>query len=127
MEHLTPEQNLVTFKLAQNYLNKGGTYRIALPDKNNPDPAYQSGTKPGGSDEGSHDHKLFFSLEDYKQLLKDTSFTLTPLEYYDNKGQFHFVDFDNSLGYISRSKKNNFHYPPIPNYSSLIFDLKIPV
>ena len=123
-EHLTIEQNEIALKFAQMYLNANGTIRIAIPDKNNQDVSYQNGTKINGSDIGADDHKLFFNIDDYTKLIKKTKFEIKPLEYFDSNNQFQIISYTDNDGYVIRSKKNNFHYSPIPNYTSLIFDLK---
>lgn len=124
-EHLSIEQNKAVLKLAQNYLKPDGNFRIAIPDKNNPDRLYQDGTRPGGSDTGADDHKIFLSFNEYARLVKETNFKIQPLEYFDEDHVFHAHDFNNAAGHVLRSKKNKYIYAPIPNYTSLIFDLKL--
>ena len=124
-EHLTFEQNKKALLLAQKYLAENGTIRIAVPDRNNMDELYQKGVRVGGTDIGASDHKVFFNLYDYEELLKETRFKITPLEYFDRNNVLKVIDYNDASGFVLRSKKNKYHYAPIPNYSSLIIDLNL--
>lgn len=122
-EHLTKEQIIMALTLAHKYMSDTGVFRIAIPDRNNKDSLYQEATKPGGTGPGADDHKVFLNIHDCEELAKATSFRILPLEYFDNDSSFHFVDFDSDKGDVTRSRKNNYHYEPVPKYTSLIFDL----
>lgn len=124
LEHLQLNEIKLALGFSQQFLKPEGVFRIAIPDKNNPDPLYQAGTKINGNDIGADDHKVFLNLRDIEALCQSLSFQVIPLEYYDNHGRFHFNSYDDTAGLIKRSHKNQFRYPPIPNYSSLIVDLK---
>lgn len=127
LEHLSQEQITTALKMARQYLKAGGTFRVAIPDKNNTSPVYQEATKPGGSGPGAHDHKVFLSLYDCINLANTTGFDLVPLEYFDDQNQFHYTEFDELAGEIQRSRQKNYHYSEVPGYTSLIFDLKAPI
>lgn len=120
LEHLTESQVDTFLKLATSKLKPGGRIRIAVPDKNHPNPSYIEHVKPGGSGPGADDHKSFWSIDMYEQLAQKFNLQFAPIEYFDPEGNFTFSEFDNSQGIINRSggrsKNEN-------EYSSLIVDL----
>lgn len=123
LEHLSYTEIKVALHHAAQYLEKGAVFRLAVPDKHNPDTLYKEGTKPGGKDIGAHDHKVFLGLEDFDQLTEAFYYHERGLEYFDPEGKFHEVPYTDENGRIVRSNKHRFTYPPIPAYSSLIVDL----
>lgn len=123
LEHLHLNQIKKALQLSSLYLKSKGIFRIAIPDKNNPDPLYQAGTKVGGTDIGAHDHKVFLNKQDIESICHNLPFKIQFLEYYDESGKFHSTEYNTQAGLIKRSHQQQFHYTPIPNYSSLIFDL----
>jgi predicted SAM-dependent methyltransferase len=123
LEHLTREQILTTLKLARKFLKESGVFRIAIPDKNNPDPTYRDATRPGGNGPGADDHKVFLSHNDFIELAQKTSFKLLPLEYFDSEHKFHFTEYGIENGIVQRSKQQNYTYDKYPAYTSLVIDL----
>ncbi len=63
-------------------------------------------TEPGGLEPGADDHKEFYSLYDFQKLAKECGYSIQPIEYFDDNGQFHFTRDDWENGYISRSAYN---------------------
>ncbi len=101
-EHLTYRQVDIALSLIYKYLKPGGTFRCAVPDAFHPSQAYWDWVKPGSI---SSDHKTFWDYKSFGNLMKRHGFKVEELEYYDESGEFHFQDFDDSVkGPIERSK-----------------------
>ena len=97
--------------------------RIAVPDGFHKDKVYIDLVKPGGFGEGADDHKQLFN---YKTLIKKFGahgFIGKPVEYWDEKQQFHQGYTNDNLGYVMRSFINDERNAnKKPNYTSLIVD-----
>jgi predicted SAM-dependent methyltransferase len=120
LEHLSVEENRVALKSALKYLKPGGRFRIAVPDGNRRDAYYRAAVAPPVDG-----HKVIFNLQSLTALLGETGFVVRPLEYLDDKEEFHTVEWNSEDGHISRSarhdrqenfKKGEFYY------TSLIVD-----
>lgn len=113
-EHLTPDESIQAARNIFKALKHGGYWRIAVPDKNNPDIAYHDFNKPGGKNkftaqlQGFPDHKVFYNLRTLTALLHNVGFRVLPREWYDDTGRFHKMPWHQSDGYILRSSANNF-------------------
>ncbi len=122
-EHLTPEQAGIGNKNIYEYLKSGGRLRIAVPDGYNPNEDYINHVKPGGVGPGADDHKLLYNYELLKSSLEKVGFKVELVEYWDEKGKFHFIDWDTTYGKVIRSRR----FDPRNeggklNYTSLIVD-----
>lgn len=123
-EHLTFEQGLLAAKNCYERLKDGGRLRIAVPDGNHPNPYYIKWVKPGGYGDAADDHKELYTYSKLEKLLKEAGFSqIKKLEYFDEIGNFHYVDWKNEDGYIKRSRENdprNWNNKEV--YTSLIID-----
>jgi predicted SAM-dependent methyltransferase len=122
-EHLSDEDtrlaNLNCFK----YLKQGGILRLAVPDGFNPDPAYLDYVRPGGSGPGADDHKVLYNYKLMKERLEKAGFKVTLLEYFDEHGKFHFTDWSDEGGRITRSRRyDSRNKDGKLGYTSLIVD-----
>ncbi|AFY72033.1 hypothetical protein Pse7367_3810 (plasmid) [Thalassoporum mexicanum PCC 7367] len=122
-EHLPPEEadqaNANCFK----FLRSGGWLRLAVPDGLHPDPAYIELVRPGGTGDGSDDHKVLYDWRSLSASLEKAGFKINLLEYWDENGEFHYQDWSSEQGHIRRSKR----YDPRNQdgsltYTSLIID-----
>lgn len=122
-EHLAPENGLIAAKRCFQYLKPGGYLRVAVPDGYNPDPKYIEWVKPGGVGSFSYDHKVLYNYETFRGLFKKAGFKVNLLEYFDQEGRFHFVEWDPDEGTILRSRRfDERNKNGNLNYTSIILD-----
>ena len=122
-EHLTKSQIHAAFANIYMLLKPGGYIRIAVPDGCHRDRNYIDMVKPGGSGDGSDDHKHLFDCTSLSTLLEKAGFTVQPLEWFDQEGIFHRNEWKGQDGYISRSSENDTRNIKKPlSYTSLIVD-----
>ncbi|WP_223151245.1 class I SAM-dependent methyltransferase [Chitinophaga varians] len=122
-EHLTYEQGLIGARTCYRYLKPGGYLRIAVPDGFHPNADYINIVKPGGTGWGADDHKVLYTYKLMTQLLTDAGFTVKPLEYYDENGEFHFNEWNKSDGMVHRSiRYDERNVDGKPVYTSIIID-----
>jgi predicted SAM-dependent methyltransferase len=121
LEHLTVEDVKTSLTLAKKYLHKNGMVRIAVPDKNHPNPAYIEYVRPGGSGSGADDHKSFWNYFDFAALLQSLGFSYSLQEYYDEKGNLVLGELNHERGIIGRTARNK-EDGQTDDYSSLIID-----
>lgn len=121
-EHITYTDALTALKNCYQFMEKGGSIRIAVPDGFHPNPDYIDMVKPGGYGNGSDDHKLLYDYKKLKQVLEDAGFRTQLLEYHDENRQFHFNEWKSEDGHIIRSKRFDKRFNEPLNYSSLIID-----
>lgn len=121
-EHISYEDAIAGLKNCFQFMEKGGTIRIAVPDGFHPNPDYINMVKPGGYGWGSDDHKLLYDYQSLSAALEAAGFTVRLLEYYDENGKFHYNDWQSEEGHVMRSMRydKRFHEPL--GYSSLIID-----
>lgn len=127
-EHLTDEEAEIANRNCFNNLKRTGVFRIAVPDGFHPDQSYIEATKPGGSGDGAQDHKIHYNYRIMKERLEQAGFKVKLLEYWDEQGNFHAVDWTDEGGRVRRSKR----YDPRNvdgklNYTSLIIDAVKPL
>ena len=79
--------------------------RIAVPDAFHPDSQYIDYVRPGGAGPGAEDHKIFYEYKILREILEETGFKVDLLEYWDEKGVFHFRKWNSENGHICRSKR----------------------
>ena len=127
-EHVLEHLDDITLKQSLSNINTflvtSGSFRIAVPDGYHSDLNYIEQVKPGGTGNGSDDHKHLFTYQTLSQLLTENGFQASLVEYWDEKGQFHSNYKNNDeLGYIKRSLINDQRNSDNnPNYTSLIID-----
>lgn len=122
-EHIPDEETRLSNQNCYDWLAKGGRIRIAVPDGNNPDKDYIEHVRVGGSGIGADDHKILYTYDVMKSRLEKAGFRVELLEYWDENGQFHYVDWTDEGGHIRRSRR----YDPRNQdgklgYTSLIVD-----
>lgn len=123
-EHLRPDEVATALKLFRPYMKPASNIRIAVPDKNHPNPEYIEHTRPGGSGPGADDHKSFWDIDSFGKLAEKCGFEIAPLEYYTTSGELVINEMNPENGKIQRSARNQLK-SPIKNYSSLIIDLRL--
>lgn len=121
-EHISYADALTALKNCYQFMEKGGSIRIAVPDGFHPNKDYIDMVKPGGHGEGAHDHKLLYDYKQLSKVLQDAGFETTLLEYYDEQQQFHFNDWNSEDGHIIRSRRFDKRFNEPLGYSSLIVD-----
>jgi predicted SAM-dependent methyltransferase len=122
-EHLSEEDSEIANRNIFKNLKIGGRFRIAVPDGYNPDPDYIEYVKPGGYGAGAHDHKRLYNYTSLKEDLEKIGFKVNLLEYWDESGNFNFIEWDVNLGKVIRSKRfDSRNENGKLNYTSLIVD-----
>jgi predicted SAM-dependent methyltransferase len=104
-EHLTGEEALLGAELCYRYIKPGGYLRVAVPDGNHPDPQYIEWVKPGGSGAGADDHKILYTYRSLGKLFERAGFEVRLLEYFDERGKFHYREWSPDQGLVHRSKR----------------------
>ena len=122
-EHITPADAAIAARNAFEFLRPGGRFRLAVPDGLHPDPAYIEYVRPGGTGAGADDHKILYTYRTMTESLEQAGFKVVLLEYWDERGKFHFSEWSKKAGFIERSKR----YDPRNqdgslSYTSLIVD-----
>ena len=104
-EHLTHQQAESALAICKDYLIAGGYLRIAVPDGFHPDERYINQAKPGGYGAGAGDHIVLYNYKTLRRLIEKVGFQSKLLEWYDQEGKFHFVDWQPKTGFILRSSR----------------------
>ena len=112
IEHLWPEEAEAALRNFHRYLKKGGRVRIAVPDANNPSPAYQQHSRPGGPWQWfarlvhyspfEPMHKTHWDFQSLCALLSRTGFKPVLLEWFDAAGRFHHNPWRKEDGEVRR-------------------------
>ena len=122
-EHLSDSDTELANKNCFNFLKKNGVLRLAVPDGFNPDKKYIEYVRPGGNGIGADDHKILYNYKIMKNRLEKIGFEVELLEYWDEFGKFHFIDWSNDGGRVERSKRYDLRNKNgILGYTSLIVD-----
>lgn len=121
-EHLTINESEISLSNCYKYLKNNGKIRIAVPDGYFPDNQYIEEVKPGGSGDGSYDHKILYNYETLSNLLEKVGFHIQLLEYFNNSGKFNKINWDINDGYIFRSLDYDHRNKNGIKYTSLIID-----
>jgi len=122
-EHLTDKDTALANANSFKFLKKDGVLRLAVPDGYHPDKNYIDYVKPGGHGDGADDHKIFYKYKIMKELLESVGFQVNLLEYWDEQGKFHFNEWTDEGGRISRSKRyDERNQAGELKYTSLIVD-----
>lgn len=106
IEHLSLDELHRVFAHARRYLKAGGIFRIAVPDAFHPSRYYYNLVKPGGW-ETPIEHKLFLDHEMLARIAEQSGYQIRLLEYFDESGVFHKVDYSPDDGSIQRCATNN--------------------
>lgn len=104
-EHLESGDGLAAARRCCRYLRPGGHLRIAVPDGLHPDPAYIEHVRPGGTGPGADDHRVLYTYRTLEALLAQAGLIVRPLEYFDEAGTFHAVDWNPADGLVRRSRR----------------------
>ena len=94
-----------------------------MPDGYNPNKEYIESVKPGGTGKGANDHKILYNYRIISDYFHKTGFKTKLLEYWDESGRFHYINWEEENGFITRSRR----YDPRNKkgsleYTSLIID-----
>lgn len=100
-EHLDEDEGLTAARTCYSFLAPGKHIRIAVPDAFKPDPEYHELCKVGGRD----GHKVFYDYKSLSCVFRSAGFTVTLLEYWDEKGEFHENEWSSADGHIGRSRR----------------------
>lgn len=129
-EHLTYEEGIQAAKICFKYLKAGGYIRCAVPDGLFPDEAYQKIVKiggPGPKDHPAASHKIVHTFLTISTMFEEAGFNVQLLEYCDDNGKFHYNDWDETEGFIYRSKRfDHRNKDGRLGFLSLIIDAKKP-
>jgi len=104
-EHLTPEEGVLAARTCHEFLAAGACLRAAVPDGLHPDPAYIEWVRPGGTGPAATDHKVLYDYRTFSRVFEQAGFRVELLEYFDESGTFHRVDWTNERGFIGRSAR----------------------
>lgn len=116
-EHLTAEEAVVAAANCFAYLEGGGYLRVAVPDGLHPDPDYIDRVRPGGTGPGADDHKILYDYRTFGWVFESVGFRVLLLEYFDEEGHFHGVEWDPEAGKIRRSRR----YDPRNDHHNLAY------
>ena len=105
-EHLTLKEMQNSLKLIYKNMILGGSLRIAVPDGNNPDLEYRNHCGINGIGADASDHKQFITFELLRKELSKVGFKVKLVEGYLKNHELISKEFDNSLGYVMRSRRN---------------------
>lgn len=122
-EHLTLDDALISAKNIYHFLKPNGFIRVAVPDGFHPDPDYINWVRPNGVGDGADDHKILYNYLTIAKVFKDSGFKVRFLEYFDEKGFFHYNQWNPEDGFVLRSRNyDNRNIDGKINYSSIIID-----
>ena len=113
LEHLTFEEGLAACRNFYRYLKPSGRVRIAVPDRNFRNEAYQWWSVPNGGGQlfsrlflyapDEPDHKTFYDYNTLPRLMQAAGFRTELLEWFDDAGRFHLRPFHWDDGEVTRS------------------------
>jgi predicted SAM-dependent methyltransferase len=106
LEHLSLDEVHRVLAHAKKYLKVRGVFRIAVPDAFHPSRYYYNLVKPAGW-ETPVEHKSFFDHEMLARIAGGAGYQIRLLEYFDESGVFHKVDYSPDDGAICRCAANN--------------------
>ena len=127
-EHLDCRAALVAAQNCFTYLKPGGYIRVAVPDGLHPDAEYIDRVKPGGWGEGSDDHHVLYTYRTLEAVFALVGFETRWLEYFDERGTFHYQEWSPADGMIQRSSRyDNRNRTRELAYTSIILDARKPI
>jgi predicted SAM-dependent methyltransferase len=122
-EHLSVDDGITAAKTCHRFLRPGGYLRTAVPDGLHPDNTYIDWVKPGGVGIGSDDHRVLYTHQTFAAVFTAAGFEVRLLEYWDNRRQFHYTNWDPQQGKIERSRRfDDRNSDGQLHYTSLILD-----
>lgn len=122
LEHLSFNEIEAMLNNVYKYSDSDLVFRVAVPDGYHPDKDYISKVEPGGSGEGSYDHKHLFNYKSISNIFEKSGYKAKKIEYWDERGEFH-SSYTEENGHIYRCFKNDpRNKDGKPNYTSLIVD-----
>ncbi len=104
-EHLSYPEMMIALSLCYQYLIKGGTLLVAVPDGNHPEAEYRLNAGINGIGPDACDHKQFLTSEKLRNSATSCGFSFKHIEGYTDKGNLinAYENFQH-LGYIRRSR-----------------------
>jgi predicted SAM-dependent methyltransferase len=127
-EHLDCEAAIVAAKNCFTHLKPGGYIRVAVPDGLHQDEAYIDPVRPGGSGPWSDDHHVLYTYSTLKTVFESVGFQITLLEYFDERGTFHYHEWIPADWMITRSARfDSKNFAGDLTYTSIILDARRPV
>ena len=124
-EHLTVEEGMQAASTCYTFLKKGGWVRAAVPDGFHPRQEYIEYVKPGGTGAGADDHKVLYNYKTFAKAFEQAGFTVQLLEYFDEKGNFCFKEWNKDDGMIHRSTRFDERNNIDPHkYTSIVLDAR---
>ena len=127
-EHLHCNEAIAAAQNCFKYLKPGGYIRAAVPDGLHPDQGYIDRVKPGGWGAGSDDHHVLYTYRTLGTVFASVGFKITLLEYFDERGTFHYQEWSPADGMITRSKRfDSRNRTRELAYTSIILDARKPV
>ena len=127
-EHLDCSALILAAQNCFTYLKPGGYIRVAVPDGLHPDEEYIDYVKPGGWGVGSDDHHVLYTYRTLEAVFALVGFETTLLEYFDERGTFHFQEWSPTDGMIERSSRyDRRNRTRELAYTSIILDARKPV
>lgn len=105
-EHFSYEDGIKAAENCYEFLEPGGYIRAAVPDKNFKSQWYQNMIRVGGPGHENHpatDHKMVYDYKTFVEVFEKAGFKVTLLEYCDEAGDFHYIQWDENKGKINRS------------------------
>lgn len=137
LEHLDVAENKRTARNVREFLKVGGLWRIAVPDGFHPNENYLNWTAPNSfgekflsmfRDVDEPNHKLLWNYKTLSEFLARRGFMIALREWFDESGQFHKTNWDESDGKIWRCAGSDWSkfLSGVINapYTSLIVDAK---
>lgn len=122
-EHMSESDGIIAARTCHRFLRPGGYLRVAVPDGFHPDPAYIDWVKPGGVGPGCDDHHVLYNHRTFTAIFETAGFDVKLLEYFDERSQFHFIDWNPDDGRIERSSRfDERNIGGKLNYTSLMLD-----
>jgi predicted SAM-dependent methyltransferase len=122
-EHLDENEALRAARMCFSYMRPGGRLRVAVPDGFHPRSEYIDAVKPGGNGPGADQHKALYEWLTLRRLFEAAGFETTSLEYFDEQGRFHSIEWDPDEGMIRRSLRfDPRNRDGEPRYTSIIID-----
>ena len=127
-EHLDCSALILAAQNCFTYLKPGGYIRVAVPDGLHPDEEYIDYVKPGGWGVGSDDHHVLYTYRTLEAVFALVGFETTLLEYFGERGTFHYQEWSPADGMISRSSRyDRRNRTRQLAYTSIILDARKPV
>ncbi|CAG7639235.1 class I SAM-dependent methyltransferase [Paenibacillus allorhizosphaerae] len=107
-EHLTLNEGMEAAQICYEFLKPGGYVRCAVPDGYFPNDEYQHMVQiggPGPTDHPAAGHKMVHNYKTISTMFIAAGFEVNLLEYCDENGMFRCREWDETQGFIYRSKR----------------------